>query len=65
MKSAEEWFKILKYGTLDEFLNSIKQVQSDAFHAGKLEGLAEAKEIVRCHADIFNVELVKEIEELK
>ncbi len=36
----------------------------EAFHAGKLDGINEVKEIVRCHADIFNVELVKEIESM-
>ncbi len=45
-------------------LKAIEEIRSDAFHAGKLAGLADAQEIVRSHATEFNVPLVDEIEKL-
>ena len=48
MKSAEEWHNIFSAQNYT-VLEIIKQAQSDAFHAGKLAGLQEAKEIVGNH----------------
>ncbi len=52
MKSAEEWLNLYtdqKDGITFEDL--IIKIQSDAFHAGKLEGLNEAREIVKWRGD--------------
>ncbi len=50
MKTAEEWARICYFDT-DSIISVIKQAQSDAFHAGKLEGLNEAREIVKWRGD--------------
>ncbi len=49
MKSADEWLEQYKISPLfGQYLKQIiSDAQSDAFHAGKLEGLNEAREIVK------------------
>ncbi len=64
MKTAEEWFKNWSLGDLPNILEMIKAAQSDAFHAGKMEGIKEAQEIVRCHANQFNVAVVKAVDSM-
>ena len=51
MKSAEEWADYwntdINHPLSMNMTDFVKQIQSDAFHAGKLEGLAEAREIFK------------------
>ncbi len=51
MKSAEEWWNLLHSPSsrigCNVSLQEIRDIQSDAFHAGKLEGMQEAREIVK------------------
>ncbi len=68
MKSAEELANEYYYvaethpAKVERLVKFIKDIQSDAFHAGKLEGIKEAQEVVWKHANVFNVEVVKEID---
>ncbi len=56
MKTAEEWIQIWDHEQAPaNFRGLISDIQSDAFHAGKLEGLKEAREIVRCYGVSDNV----------
>ncbi len=50
MKTVEEWLG--QYTNLTSQV--VKDIQSDAFHAGKLAGLEEAKEIVAQHGGLKN-----------
>ncbi len=56
MKSAEEWRSIFDNNFVsDDFLvEFVKDIQSDAFHAGKLEGLAVAKKIIKAYGGSDN-----------
>ena len=65
MKTKEEWLEIYRNNDSagysieqkENLLTSIFQdIQSDAFHAGKLEGLSEAREICRQKFDAYDEE---------
>ena len=69
MKTPEEWLEIYRNNTTNKlstefFIAVVKDIQSDAFHDGTLAGIKEAQEIVRCHANQFNVDVVKAIDSM-
>ncbi len=52
MKSAEEWIcQWFHENVAYNFKDLVTKIQSDAFHAGKLAGLNEAREIVQKHGE--------------
>ncbi len=69
MKTIEEWIKKfyclnVPNAKVDKLIEFIKDIQSDAFHAGNLAGIKEAQEIVRCRAIVLDTEVVKAIDSM-